>query len=1024
MNHIRRYALRISILFAVIAALLGFTALWAGEAYADTLPAATCTYDGISNTRTCELWAKTGTLSLPGSTVPIWGYSDTSLGAAQLPGPALIANQGETVEVILHNDLAETTALVFPGQAMIPDLAGAAAGGTVTYTLVASSAGTYLYEAGLLPNAQHQVAMGLYGALIVRPAAANQAYDDAGTAFDDEALLVLSEIDPDLNNSPAAFDMRDYKARYRLINGKAYPDTDEIPTAAGNRVLLRYVNAGLEQHSMGLLGMHQEILAVDGSPYAYSYQVAAQTIGHGQTADRIATVPTSVAAFGDTRFALYDTSMLLHNNGAAGFGGMLTFLTVPDGGPGPDTAGPATHAPVLAPNPTDGSVDVTVSATVSDVATGNANIAAAEYFVGAPGADGTGIAMLPTDGTFDSPTEGASGTITITTLTALASGDHTVYIHGQDSMGNWGFFNFAVLNLDKAGPATMGIVLAPNPSDGTADVALAATGDDTLTGNSNIAAAEYFFGVDPGAGNATPMAVNMAAPAASLDATIPAATVAALGEGAHLVYVRSQDALGNWGDTASATVGVDQTGPDTSNVSADPNPNSGSLPVNPTRFAVRVDATISDPVNPAINGVNSNIQAAEGFIDTVGADGTGFPLTPGDGLFDSPSEDGYAYIPLATISPLTEGSHPIYVHGRDASGNWGAPSSVVLIIDKTRPVVSNVSATPNPTDGANLVTLTADAADLASNIAMAEWFEGADPGPGNGTPMAATDGTFDSLSEALTATIDVGAWAEGDHTLYVRARDAAGNWSFTGSTVVTVIHAPSLLLFSTLANAPVPDVAGPYDDADIYGWDGTRFRRRFDASAVGLPGHADIDGLVVVDADTAYMSFRRDGGTTVPGLGTVQDEDIVLYDAGTWTTFFVGGVYGLNAEDAQELDAIDIVDGILYFSTYGNGVVSGVVGPYDDADIYSWDGIGFSRVFDGTAAGLPPGADIDGLVVVDADTFYMSFTRGGSRPGLGTVEDEDVVLYDAGTWTVFFEGGLYGLGASNGQDLDALHLVF
>ena len=43
--------------------------------------------------------------------------------------------------------------------------------------------------------------MGLYGALVVRPATAGQAYDDAATAFDDEAVLVLSEIDPALNNA-------------------------------------------------------------------------------------------------------------------------------------------------------------------------------------------------------------------------------------------------------------------------------------------------------------------------------------------------------------------------------------------------------------------------------------------------------------------------------------------------------------------------------------------------------------------------------------------------------------------------------------------------------------------------------------------------------------------------------------------------------------------------------------------------------------------------------------------------------
>ena len=46
------------------------------------------------------------------------------------------------------------------------DLGGVADGGSTTYSFVASSPGTYLYEAGPLPGAQHQVAMGLFGALV------------------------------------------------------------------------------------------------------------------------------------------------------------------------------------------------------------------------------------------------------------------------------------------------------------------------------------------------------------------------------------------------------------------------------------------------------------------------------------------------------------------------------------------------------------------------------------------------------------------------------------------------------------------------------------------------------------------------------------------------------------------------------------------------------------------------------------------------------------------------------------------
>ncbi|HSB21249.1 MAG TPA: multicopper oxidase domain-containing protein, partial [Anaeromyxobacteraceae bacterium] len=319
---------------------------------------------------TFDLWAKPGSLTLPGAAapVPVWGYSGTAAGAAAVPGPVLVVNEGDVVTVNLHNLLTEPTALLFKGIDMVPDLAGAAASdGTLetlkTYTFTAGAPGAFLYEAGLLANAQHQVAMGLYGALVVRPAAfPTQAYGDVATAFDDEAVLVLSEIDPALNANPAGFDMRNYAPKFWLINGKAYPGTAGITSGAGRRVLLRYLNAGNWHHSMALLGMRQTIVGLDGSPLLHSRSAVAETLGPGQTMDAIATVPASAAV--GNQFALYDASLLLHNNRAPGLGGMLTFVTAAAGTPGGGAA-PTTTGVAVAPSPTNGSVAVTLSAAIA-----------------------------------------------------------------------------------------------------------------------------------------------------------------------------------------------------------------------------------------------------------------------------------------------------------------------------------------------------------------------------------------------------------------------------------------------------------------------------------------------------------------------------------------------------------------------------------------------------------------------------------------------------------------------------------
>lgn len=407
-----------------------------------------------------DLYAVTGTTTLPGlaNPVTVWGYNTSNTPVTQPGGPVLIVNQGTSVSITLHNQLAETTALLFQGQNMIPDLTGANAGGTKTYTFTASKPGTFLYEAGLMTGTQHQVAMGLYGTLIVRPTgAATQAYASSATAFDKEQVLVLSELDTALNTSadPATFDMRTYSPRYYLINGKAYPNTDPISVDADDTVLLRYVNAGLQAHAMSTLGLSQTLVGQDGNA-TIPHLVVSETIAPGQTLDTLVTIPGSAAS--GAQYPLYDASLFLRNNTgtdtSVGLGGMLTMLTVGTATPPPsDTTGPVASALGLSANPTNGLVDVTVNATLSDVSTGNINIAAAEFYIDTTAGSPTAM----TTGAFDSPTESVTGIIPVATLGILATGDHTIYVRGQDSASNWGNFETITLTLTPPAPPASGL---------------------------------------------------------------------------------------------------------------------------------------------------------------------------------------------------------------------------------------------------------------------------------------------------------------------------------------------------------------------------------------------------------------------------------------------------------------------------------------------------------------------------------------------------------------------------------------
>lgn len=948
-----------------------------------------------------HLDATTGTTLLPvkagTQSVKVFGYcrradAATPCGTVTAPGgPTVRVTAGDIVTITLHNTIpGETTSLLLGGQAIAPDRTGAPTGGTRTYTFTASRPGTYLYEAGLTPNSQHQVAMGLYGALVVAPATAGQAYD-ATTPYDTDAVLVTSEVDPLLNNAadPRLFDMRGFTPRWTLVNGRPAPDAAHVSVPSGQTVLLRWVNAGVGYHSMAVLGAEQHVVGLDGSQLRNgavdtSRHLVADTFGPGQTVDALVTVPATVA---NRRLAVYDASLTLHNHTAAGTGGMLTFLDVVGTGvAGADTAGPSTTGVAWAAS--------ALTATVSDAATGGGTVAAAEYRV-----DSVTAAATAMGGTFGGPSATVSATVPV------PSGQHVLYVRGQDGAGNWGpWSSVLVTGADTVGPTTSGLSLTPDRTNGTVAVAVEATGDDSASGNSAVTAGQW--AID--GGTPTAMTVTTPAPVVATTGSIPAATVLGLSQGTHQVAVRTRDAAGNWGDWSQTALVVDRTAPTTSGASVTPNPNNGTLPVNGSSPAVRLSATVTDPA--AGDGTAlSTVVRAEARIDG----GTAIPMEAADGAWSGSTENVYLDIPLTTVRLMTDGNHTITVRGMDAAGNWGATTSTTLTVDKAGPTFTGLALSPNPTIAATTVTLTGTAVD-GSGVSRVEWFIGTDPGVGQAT--TATIGANGSF----TATIPVGTFADGDYTVQVRGVDTLGNRS--AATASVVLHVTPRLWFSTLGNTAPPGVTGTADDADIYGaWSANPlFRRSIDATAAPyrLPNAVNVDGFSRVDATRFYLSFS--GSVALPGIGVVvQDEDVVYWNGSAWSLFFDGSTRGLSATD---VDAISVVGGTLYFSTDSTTVPTGVSGAGDAADIYRWTGTAMSRVIDASTVGIPSTANVDGFVWRSATDWLMSFSNDTDvTVGGVTAQDEDVVRRTGTTWSTYYDGTAAGLTAAN-QDIDAFDI--
>jgi len=757
-------------------------------------PSASCPLSGT--TRTCDLYAMAGTTTMNGGLpITIWGFSTTgAAGTATAPGPLLVVNQGDTVTFNLHNELpaaAQNVSLAFPGQpasAFSAGLAtqaeeiGVATSASSTYTFTAARAGTFIYEAGHTANGTRQVAMGLAGAFVVLPSDGSAYGPPApgypSTANDDDAVVVLSEIDPALNADPAGFDMRDYAPKYRLINGKPFPSSDPIGTDQGHRLLLRYVNVGSQSHSMSLLGNDQAQVAQDGHAMKYPDTQVSAEVTAGSTVDTIVSVPLGAEA----KYALYEANGRLDNNGqtttvgglSLAFGGMLTFLDTNAPAPSLDGVGPVSSHVTASPNPSNGLADVTVTADLSDATTGNASVDQAEIVIDDPSplAPGFGIPMNAFPPAVN--VAGATGTIPQATLAALAAGKHTVFVRAHDSVGNWGVVGGVIFNLPKTGPLTTNGSATPSPANGTLDVAISATGDDSTAGG-NIDGAEYFMDTVGANGSGTSITPNRVAKVVSLDPVIPASTVQALAEGMHHVFVHSHDSLGLWGPTLDIPLPVDKTGPGVDGADVKPNPSNGVLTSLAHPGYLVVSATITD----ANSGTLQNpVTDAEGFLDVVGANGTGFQLAAVDGSMDSISESVYGLIPISQIRSLSNGTHHVSVRGQDAAGNWGPIYTMSLVVDKVAPVLGAVVGSQSQTTGA--VTLTAPVSE--PTIGFAElWLGTTDPGVGKGTSVP-----FAIVGTNIVATVPLAGLPSGAQRFNLRVKDTAGNWSNAVNTNVTV----------------------------------------------------------------------------------------------------------------------------------------------------------------------------------------------------------------------------------------------
>lgn len=322
------------------------------------------------------------TLTMPDAvTVPAWGFAlDSTVvdggapipgdGIVTVPGPLLAVPADQTVVTVnLTNNLPEPVSLHILGQQLSNNagpvwtngLSGSVAsrkarpvddftarvrsfshetysGSTKTYTWSNFKPGTFLLQSGT--NPAKQVQMGLFAPMkkdTVDPRSGVPAQAYAGVPYDKELIVVFHEVDPQIQGAIAAGTYGAVPgatvgssvfraARYFLINGKAFPDQGlrpinaGKPINAGERVLVRFLNGGLQTYVPQWLGQYMTVWAEDGNRYQHARENYGIEMPPAKTIDAVITAATG-------RWALYDARLNLSNAGSPR-GGMLAYVRV------------------------------------------------------------------------------------------------------------------------------------------------------------------------------------------------------------------------------------------------------------------------------------------------------------------------------------------------------------------------------------------------------------------------------------------------------------------------------------------------------------------------------------------------------------------------------------------------------------------------------------------------------------------------------------------------------------------------
>ena len=193
----------------------------------------------------------------PGMKANMWGYN------GQSPGPTLECVEGDKVRIFVTNKLPEHTTVHWHGIILPNGMDGVGGlnqpqikpGQTYVYEFVMTKSGTFMYH----PHADEmvQMAMGMYGGLIVHPRNASQHRVDRDFLF----IMTAYDIDPG-SYTPRINTMTDFNMW--TWNSRVFPGIDPFVIRQGDRARIRFGNLTMTNHPIHLHGYDFEVTCTDG----------------------------------------------------------------------------------------------------------------------------------------------------------------------------------------------------------------------------------------------------------------------------------------------------------------------------------------------------------------------------------------------------------------------------------------------------------------------------------------------------------------------------------------------------------------------------------------------------------------------------------------------------------------------------------------------------------------------------------------------------------------------------------------